>query len=93
LGFQGFQQGNKVGNVYANCPPDFVKIHGVIRMDELVAHASDHPPGDGWMAGPKFFRQAFDGFSKDEQLVQNRRLCLEVVEESGFVEVSCERDR
>ena len=45
------------------------------------------------MARPQAFRQAVDGFSEDEQLVQNRQLRLEVIEESGVVEVSYERDR
>jgi hypothetical protein len=62
-------------------------------MDELVTHASDHSPGNSRLARPKPFRQALDGFPEDKQLVQNCRLCLEVVQKSGFVEVSYERDR
>ena len=33
-----------------------------------------------------------DGFPEDKQLMQNCRLCLEVMQESGFVESSLERD-
>jgi hypothetical protein len=62
-------------------------------MDELVTHACDHSPGNSWVARPKPFRQALDGFPKDKQLVQNCRLCLEVMQESGFVEVAYECDR
>lgn len=62
-------------------------------MDELVTHTSDHSPRYGWVARPEPFRQALDRFPKDEQLVQNSRLRLEVIEKSRFVEVAFERDR
>jgi len=62
-------------------------------MDELVTHASDHSPGDGWVARSKPLWQALDSFTEDKQLVQNCRLRLEVIQESKFVERPFERDR
>ena len=44
------------------------------------------------MARPKPFRQALNGFPKDKQLVQNCRLRLEVIQESGFVKIAFEHD-
>jgi hypothetical protein len=61
----------KIGDIFLRGAPDFLDIHGVVFMYEMVSHSGDKGPRYVLVEGPKLSRQSLDGFAEHHKLMQH----------------------